>query len=87
MFYYYVQSVCGTSQLGAGLQCGIEGAIHVVSNLWNANDDYGLVMIDATNAFNSINRISVLWNIRVLWPRAARFIFNTYRGYSSQRSS
>ena len=30
----------------------------------------------------SINRSSLLWNIRILWPRASRFIYNTYRGHS-----
>ena len=38
--------------------------------------------MDAQNAFNSINRTALVWNIRVLWPRASRFIFNTYRGWS-----
>ena len=65
----------------AGVRCGVEGAIHAVSDLFNSND-YGVLTMDATNAFKSINRISLIWNIFVLWPRASRFIFNTYRGWS-----
>jgi hypothetical protein len=78
-----VELVCESNQLCAGLQCGIEGAIHAVSDLLRENDnDYGVLMVDARNAFNSINRIAMLWNTRILWPRASRFIFNTYRGWS-----
>lgn len=66
----------------AGLQSGIEGAIHAAKDLF-ANNDMGMLVIDAKNAFNSINRMSLLWNVHVLWPRASRFIFNTYRGWSS----
>lgn len=74
---------CGTSQLCAGLKCGIEGAIHVANELFEVSDDsHGMLLIDAKNAFNSINRLSLLWNVRVLWPRASRFIFNTYRGWA-----
>ena len=74
--------VCGASQLCAGLKCGVEGAIHAAVDLFDSND-HGVLVIDASNAFNSINRLSLLWNVRVLWPRASRFIFNTYRGWSS----
>uniref|UniRef100_A0A1X7SXG4 Reverse transcriptase domain-containing protein n=1 Tax=Amphimedon queenslandica TaxID=400682 RepID=A0A1X7SXG4_AMPQE len=77
-------SVCGTEQLCAGLKCGIEGAIHTATELFDSHDDdFGVLIMDASNAFNSINRLAMLWNIRILWPRASRFIFNTYRGRSS----
>ena len=77
------EAACGVSQLCAGLKCGAEGAIHMASDLFEAGgDSHGMLVMDAENAFNSINRTALLWNIRILWPRASRFIFNTYRGWS-----
>ena len=77
------EAACGVSQLCAGLKCGAEGAVHVACDLFESSDDsHGTLVMDAENAFNSINRIALLWNIRILWPRASRFIFNTYRGWS-----
>ena len=76
-----VEFACGSHQLCAGLQCGIEGAVHAACDLFESND-WGMLMVDASNAFNSINRITLLWNVRILWPRASRFLFNTYQGWS-----
>ena len=79
-----VELMCGSDQLCAGVRMGIEGAIHAVGELYeNSETDWGLLLIDATNAFNSINRKALLWNIRYLWPRASCYVFNTYRGWSS----
>ena len=74
-----VEEVCGADQLCSGLRSGIEGAIHSMRELFEerSGDGFCLLLIDARNAFNSINRTA-----RVLWPQASRVLFNTYRGQS-----
>ena len=50
------------------MRSGIEGAIHTVRDLFNEHQEegWGVLLIDPSNAFNSINRQGVLWNSRVL---------------------
>ncbi|EDO35883.1 predicted protein [Nematostella vectensis] len=38
-----------------------------------------VMLVDASNAFNSVNRAAALPNIRVLCPTLAPFVINTYR--------
>ena len=47
-----------------------------------SSDGWGILMVDASNAFKSLNRMALLWNTCELWLRCLRFIINTYRGWS-----
>ena len=64
---------------------GIEAAIHVANDLFNENVDnpnYGFLLVDTNNAFNSINCKHLLCTIRYLWPGASRHFFNTCKRFS-----
>ena len=78
-----VKNVCNTDQLCSGIKSGMEGAIHAIRQLYQQKcDGFGLLLMDASNAFQTISRAAALWNARVLWSRCARFLFNSYRGYA-----
>ncbi|KAF6202525.1 hypothetical protein GE061_002921 [Apolygus lucorum] len=68
-----VTEACKESQLCAGLSAGIEGAIHALSSMFTEkavpNSHLGLLLIDAKNAFNSVNRGMALWRALLFaWP-------------------
>ena len=59
-----IKVVCGSDQLCACLKAGIEGAVHATSDLYDANmdslDGWGVLLVDASNAYHSLNRITML---------------------------
>ena len=69
----------GSLQVCAGLKCGSEAAIHAIRKIFEADDSDGVLLIDASNAFNSLNRSAALHNLRILCPTLAIFAINTYR--------
>ena len=79
------EEVCGVTQLCARFRDEIEGAVHALNELFEENreDGWRVLIMDAANAFNSLNRIAALQNVRVLWLRCSRFLFNSYRGWAA----
>ena len=74
-------------QLCAGLKSVADGAIHRFQTLWDKNsstEEWGVLLVDAKNAFNKINRVGMLWTVRHLWPPGARFVFDFYHHWSSR---
>ena len=48
-------------------------------NIFEADETDAALLLDASNAFNSLNRAAALNNIRVLCPLSATFVTNTNR--------
>ena len=68
----------GSLQLCAGQDAGCEAAIHGMVDIWNDFNTEGVLQVDASNAFNSINRAVLLHNVKIICPEMATFITNIY---------
>ncbi len=75
----YIFEVTGSLQLCIGHISGCEAGAHFMRCLYNDTNTEAILMIDATNAFNSLNREVTLRNIQVMCPPVAPFLVNTYR--------
>ena len=74
-----VQDTSGCLQLCGGQISGIEAAVHAVRTAFESDENEAVLLADASNAFNSLNRQVALHNIRRLCPPLATILINTYR--------
>ena len=74
-----VEESVGNIQTCDGQQAGIEASIHAMQEVYNKNESEALLLVDATNAFNSLNRQVALRNVKILCPNIAQQIKNTYK--------
>ena len=65
-----IQSAAGSLQVCAGQSGGCEAAVHAMRNIFEEDDCDAVLLVDAANAFNSINRCAMLENISRLCPIA-----------------
>ena len=74
-----IQIAAGSLQLCAGQLSGCEAAIHFMRQLYSSPDVEAVILVDASNAFNSLNRPAALFNIHHLCPSFSTVLINTYR--------
>ena len=77
-----LQEAAGSMQLCAGQIAGIEAGVHTVHTLFQTEETEAVLLVDASNAFNTLNRQTALHNIRRLCPVLATSLINTYRAPS-----
>ena len=68
----------GNLQVCAGHESGCEAATHAMSQIFNEEDSEAVLLIDAFNAFNAVNRKLFLHNVSVICPEIAVFVRNCY---------
>ena len=77
-----VQEVIGALQLCSGQKSGCEATIHAMQKVFNSADTEAIILVDASNAFNSLNREVALRNVKHLCPSLATILINSYRSQS-----
>ena len=65
-------------QLCPGQKCGIEYAIHTLKDQYSQTSADVLLLIDAENAFISLNRKLAWKNIKITFPSILTAIKNSY---------
>ena len=78
-----IQRAAGSVQLCAGQISGIEAAVHAMNIAIKDDEVEAAVLVDASNAFNNLNREAALRNIHKVCPALAVIATNTYRKTSS----
>ena len=71
-------SSAGKLQLCAGQASGCEAAVHAIGDIFYEQSTDALLLVDADNAFNYLNRKVLLHNIRYQCPPMAIYIRNCY---------
>ena len=72
-----IQSV-GSLQVCAGQDAGCESLIHAMRTIYEDQSAEAVLLVNVSNAFNSINRNVFLHNVEVICPSIARFVKNCY---------
>ena len=73
-----IMKSAGSLQLCAGQEAGCEAATHAMNQIFLEEETDALLLVDASNAFNSINRKVMLHNIQHLCPAMATYAYNSY---------
>ena len=74
-----IVEAAGPLQACAGQEGGCEASVHAMKHIFQSPESEAVLLVDATNAFNSLNRQVALHNISVTCPPLAQILINTYR--------
>ena len=74
-----LQDATGILQTCNGVSSGIEAAVHAMRRTFNDDSCEAILLVDASNAFNSLNRAAAIHNLQHLCPPFYQYIHNTYQ--------
>ena len=74
-----IQEVAGPLQTCIGLKSGAEAAVHYMQEQYRMESSEAVILVDASNAFNSVNRQALLHNLQILCPQFSKVAINMYR--------
>lgn len=74
-----IQALAGSQQLCARQKAGCEAAVHAMRTRFEDDQVEGIIFVDASNAFNNLNRGVMLRNIAASCPGLATCVTNLYR--------
>ena len=77
-----IQEVAGPLQLCAGQDSGCEAAVHALCRSFESPDCEAILLVDASNAFNLLNRQNALRNTLHLCPTLSTILINSYHSYT-----
>ncbi len=77
-----IREAAGPLQTCAGHLSGCEAAVHAMHEVFDDQKTEGVILVDATNAFNRLNRQTALLNSQYLCPALSKTLINTYRDSS-----
>ena len=68
----------GSLQVSAGMEAGSEAAAHAMHEIFKKQGTEAVLLIDAINAFNTVNRKVLLHNDKVICPAISTYVNNCY---------
>ena len=74
-----IQIAAGPLQVTTGVKSGAEAAIHAMRTIFEDEQCEAVILVDASNAFNALNRNVALNNVQYTCPHFATILINTYR--------
>ena len=74
-----IQLAAGPLQTTTGLQSRAEAAIHSMRCMFEDDRADAVILVDARNAFNSLNCQAAVHNIQIICPKIAAILVSTYR--------
>ena len=74
-----IQKSAGPLQACAGHRGGVEAAVHALKKVFEDSKTEAVILVDASNAFNNMNRQTALHNMHLTCPEMATYLLNTYR--------
>ena len=74
-----IQEAAGPLQVCAGHLSGCEAAVHAMQHIYESPETEAIIIVDASNAFNSLNRQRALRNIQHICSPLSKVFINTFR--------